>query len=120
MRIILISTLMVLVVTAAFVMQMKSSDYFWKTEGFSNPSGVTAISSIELADFNQGLPLSDMLTTRTGLSALDSKQCADEDSSRILEPVSNYGQQTNNYRRNYPDNCSAPLTEFVGAFYQPK
>ena len=107
---------MVLVVTAAFVMQMKSSDYFWRSEGFANQNGVVSITSVELADINQGLPLSDMLTVKTGLSGLESKQCVDP--LRILEPIGNYGQQTNNCRRSHPDNCSTPLTEFVGSTYQ--
>lgn len=109
---------MVLVVTAAFVMQMKSSDYFWKTEGFSNPSAIGSIHSVELADINQGLPLSDTLVVKGELSGLSARQCAEEDPSRVLEPASNYGQQTNNYRRSYPDNCSTPLSEFVGSTYR--
>ena len=36
-----------------------------------------------------------------------------------MELNGQYVQRTNNYRREYPDNCSAPLNEFVGAVYKP-
>lgn len=34
------------------------------------------------------------------------------------ELTGTYRQMTNNYRHAYPDNCSAPLTQFVTAFYK--
>jgi hypothetical protein len=77
--------------------------YFYgnKNEGFDNP------------------PLSDFLTPNMQLSRLDAASCAAQDRSRELEPVGQYVQRTNNYRRDYPDNCSAPFTELVGSFYNP-
>ncbi len=74
----------------------------------------------ELAIFGQGLPLADFLTPATALTRTTALACATEDRARQMELGGQYVQRTNNYRRNYPDNCSAPLTEFVGAIYAPK
>lgn len=74
----------------------------------------------DLAMFAQGLPLADFLTPATSLTRLDARACADEDRARQMEPAGQFIQRTNNYRRDYPDNCSAPRSEFVGAIYAPK
>ncbi len=54
---------------------------------------------------------------KTGVSNLSAKGCADSDQSRQQELGGQYVQRTNNYRRDNPDNCSAPLTDFVGSIY---
>ncbi len=72
-----------------------------------------------LAAVDQGLPLADMLGVQTGLRALDARGCAEEDRAREMEMGGQYVQRTNNYKRDYPDNCSAPLSELVGAVYKP-
>ena len=71
-----------------------------------------------VADFNTGLLLQDMLTSQPGLSGMGAMDCATTDKSRLLELGGQYVQRTNNYRRDYPDTCSAPLTEFVGSVYK--
>lgn len=96
------------------------------TEGYADFIGERAAADLgngvepDLAIFGQGLPLADFLTPATSLTRLSARGCADEDKARQMEPASQYVQRTNNYRRDYPDNCSAPLTEFVGAIYAPK
>jgi hypothetical protein len=71
----------------------------------------------DLAVFQQGLPLQDILVPVYSLSPLTAGDCANLDVSRIQEVGGQYVQRTNNYKRDYPDTCTAPLTEFVGAVY---
>jgi hypothetical protein len=75
---------------------------------------------VPLAIFTQGLPLADMLGVQSGLTGMDARDCASIDRVRELELDGQYVQRTNNYRRDYPDNCSAPLSELVGSIYKPK
>ena len=111
----------VLVITAAFVLQMSSKDYgLPETEGFMDFISMPSRPSDEFASVDQGLPLSDFLPVGTGFSGLSAGECANTDSARQMELGGQYVQRTNNYQREYPDNCSAPLSEFVGGFYQPK
>jgi len=116
-------TLAVLVITAAYVLNMKSSDYGLPAERFLNfieeeaPESATAVG---LAEFRQGLPLSDVFTVRTGVTRLDAPGCAAADAARQTELGGQYVQRTNNYRRDYPDDCSSLLSDFVGGFYEPK
>jgi hypothetical protein len=63
--------------------------------------------------------LSDFITTRQGLTAYTAEACAAVDRAREMELGGQYVQRTNNYRRDYPDNCSAPLSELVGSTYEP-
>ena len=118
----LVVVLSVLVITAAFVLHMDTSDYGLETETepFMDYLEVTKPPSAEFADVHQGLPLSDFLLTDTGLSGLTAGGCAAADATRQMELGGQYVQRTNNYRREYPDNCSSPLSEFVDGFYQPK
>jgi hypothetical protein len=73
-----------------------------------------------LAAVDQGVLLSDMMSVQTGLSGYGAKECASNDKTRELELDGQYIQRTNNYKRDYPDNCSAPLSELVGSVYKPK
>jgi hypothetical protein len=73
-----------------------------------------------LAAVDQGVLLSDMMTVQTGLSGYSAGDCASVDKTRELELDGQYIQRTNNYKRDYPDNCSAPLSELVGSVYKPK
>lgn len=54
---------------------------------------------------------------RDSISCLTAGCCYDANMQTHLELTGNYRQMTNNYRHAYPDNCSAPLTQFVTAFY---
>lgn len=89
-------------------------DYF--SASVNVPDGVAP----EIASVNQPLPLADFLTPQTGLTSFSAGGCAVADTARSLELGGQYVQRTNNYRRDYPDNCSAPMSEFVGSVYAPK
>lgn len=117
--------LMVLVITAAYVLHMKGSDYgFPDRERFMDfiepATGALPNGRPDLAEFNQGLPLSDMLEVETHVTNTSAVSCAAADSARQMELGGQYVQRTNNYRREYPDHCSSLLSDFVGGFYKPK
>lgn len=63
--------------------------------------------------------LKDFMKVKTGLTSAGAKSCMDEDKARQGEVGGQYVQRTNNYRRDYPDNCSASRSEFVGSVYEP-
>ncbi len=46
--------------------------------------------------------------------------CFDRDFGRSIERAGSYAQRTNNYKRGYPDSCSAPNHDLVLDFYVPK
>jgi len=93
-------------------------------EGFADFIGGTGVGGdipdMSLAAVDQGTPLADMLPMQTGLSGMSAMDCAGYDKSRELELDGQYIQRTNNYRRDYPDNCSAPLSELAGSIYKPR
>ena len=65
--------------------------------------------------------LSDMLSpprTKESISCVDSRSCYAVDFNRMLSKTGNFRQMTNNYKRNYPDSCSAPYQEMVLNFYK--
>jgi hypothetical protein len=86
--------------------------------GRLSPDGVAP----EMAGFEQPLPLADMLQPSKGLGTFTAGSChaLEVSRDRQMELGGQYIQRTNNYQRDYPDNCSAPLTEFVGSVYAPK
>ena len=123
----LIVAMLVLLITAAYVMHMKGSDYGVsdKVERYMDFIGKAEVEGLpngkhELADFRQGLPLSDMLEPAPGLTNATAVSCAAEDQARELELDGQYTQRTNNYKRDYPDRCSSLLSDFVGSVYKPK
>lgn len=73
------------------------------------------------AAFPEGpqVALKDFMKVKTGLTSATSISCAEADKARQGEVGGQYVQRTNNYRRDYPDNCSAPRSEFVGSVYEP-
>jgi hypothetical protein len=111
--------------TALYVLKMEGLQQVnpigW--EGFVSGSGDRGLEGETpeqpLAAVDQGLPLADMIAVQTKLSGLDARGCADIDRPRSMELGGQYVQRTNNYKRDYPDNCSAPLSELVGAIYKP-
>jgi hypothetical protein len=80
------------------------------------PDGVVP----DLAAFGQGVPLEGQLAYNPGLTAYTAADVAKLDQARQMELGGQFVQRTNNYRREYPDNGSAPLSEFVGSVYDPK
>ena len=126
MEILVISALLVLIIVAFFITRLKGVT----KEGFVSyllaPSGSSS-SAIEgvtggdgLQDFPNGQQVLLDRNLDVGLGNLGAAGCAAIDQSRELELDGQYVQRTNNYRRQYPDNCSAPLTEFVGSVYKEK
>jgi hypothetical protein len=64
--------------------------------------------------------LGDFIPVKTGLTKMSAISCAAADQARQGEVGGQYTQRTNNYRHDYPDSCTAPLSEFVGSVYGPK
>lgn len=60
--------------------------------------------------------LPDAVRDRT--SGLSAQRCFETDFTRRIEKTGNYKQLTNNYKRETPDSCTAPLTELVTSFYK--
>ena len=54
------------------------------------------------------------------LSCVNSRSCFATDAEAQLSRVGNYRQMTNNYKREYPDSCSALRQELVLGFYEAK
>ena len=48
---------------------------------------------------------------------LSAKTCYEADFMSHTQTGGDYTQRTNNFKHAKPDNCSAPLTEFVNKFY---
>jgi hypothetical protein len=55
--------------------------------------------------------------TNETISCVNSRSCYATDFQRMVDKTGNYRQWTNNYKRNYPDSCSAPYQELVLNFY---
>ena len=83
-------------------------------------AGAAAGPETDLASVQMDLPLQDFLKPAPQLNTITVEQCAAEDASLITELGGSYVQRTNNFRHSYPDNCSAPLTEFVSSVYAPR
>lgn len=68
--------------------------------------------------------LNDVLTpiqegdTPSPASSFTAERCRESDFQARLERTGNYRQLTNNYRRESPDSCSAPLQERVLGYYK--
>jgi hypothetical protein len=54
---------------------------------------------------------------RGSISCLKASCCAETDFEWRTNQTGNFLQRTNNYKREFPDNCTAPLTELNLAFY---
>ena len=52
------------------------------------------------------------------VGVLGSQACYEADFQTRFQPVKNYLQRTNNYKRAAPDSCSSPMTQFVTSFYK--
>lgn len=63
--------------------------------------------------------LKDFMKVKSGLTSATAESCAATDRARQGEVGGQYVQRTNNYKRDYPDNCSALRSEFVGSVYEP-
>ena len=55
---------------------------------------------------------------KESLSCVNSRSCYATDFQRMIDKTGNFRQMTNNYKRSYPDSCSAPYQELVLNFYK--
>jgi hypothetical protein len=55
---------------------------------------------------------------RGSISCLNAACCSETDFEWRTNQTGNFLQRTNNYKREFPDSCSAPLTELNLAFYK--
>jgi hypothetical protein len=64
--------------------------------------------------------LSDVLQNapRDTIGCLRAGCCNETDFEARTNLTGNYIQRTNNYKRDYPDNCTGPLHEFTMSFYK--
>lgn len=56
---------------------------------------------------------------RGSISCLKASCCAETDFEWRTNQTGNFLQRTNNYKREFPDNCTGPLHELTLAFYKP-
>lgn len=110
--------------------------YFYRyTEGFENARNILrsddanpilefAPDTPSPADVYDNQPyhlLSDIMAvprTKESISCVNSRNCYATDFSRMIEKTGTFRQMTNNYKRNYPDSCTAPTQELVLNFYK--
>lgn len=52
------------------------------------------------------------------ISCVNSRSCYASDFERMVSKTGTFRQMTNNYKRGYPDSCSAPYQELVLNFYK--
>lgn len=132
----LIVTLIVIALTGMYAVAMRSAASWYAirlpfgvgAEAFTDylpgqngegPDGVEP----EIARFavvgEQGL-LTGVVPVDAGLTPYTAQRVAEIDQTREMELGGQYVQRTNNYQHVYPDNWTAPLSEFVGSVYRPK
>ncbi len=122
-----IVALMLVALTALYAMEMRRlhGPTLRGVESFTSGGGdgskdLEGADMPAIADINNGPLLRDMMKVKTGLSGLSASACDAQDRSREMEMGGQYAQRTNNYRRDYPDNCSAAITEFIDSIYEPR
>ena len=122
----LIVALMLICLTALYAMEMRRlhGPVLRGVESFESgcgdSKGLEGADMPDIADINNGPLLRDTMKVKTGLSGLSASACDAQDRAREMEMGGQYAQRTNNYQRDYPDNCSAPITEFVDSIYEPR
>lgn len=86
-----------------------------EAEGMDGPAPATLDSPRKPYNLLQELPPAP----RGSISCLKASCCAETDFEWRTNLTGNYLQRTNNYKREFPDNCSGPLHELTLAFYKP-
>ncbi len=85
-----------------------------ETSDVSGPADATLNEPRKPYNLLQQLPAAP----RGSISCLNAACCAETDFEWRTNQTGNYLQRTNNYKREFPDSCSAPLTELNLAFYK--
>lgn len=134
--------LLTLIAVVLFVGYMYASYLGSRAEGFSNlnvspslfvpavaPGGAEETSDLSPGGANDintekiigspGLPPMSVGEAESNWGRMTSQTCYKTDIGEALKMTRNYLQRTNNYKREHPDDCSAPNHEFVGTFYKP-
>lgn len=55
---------------------------------------------------------------KESISCVNSRSCYATNFERMIDKTGNFRQMTNNFKRGYPDSCSAPYQELVLNFYK--
>ena len=84
-----------------------------ETSDVSGPADATLNEPRKPYNLLQNLPPAP----RGSISCLTARCCAETDFEVRTNQTGNFLQRTNNYKREFPDSCSAPLTELNLAFY---
>lgn len=71
-----------------------------------------------LEGFSSGARPSALKEDPVKNKTLTAQTCYDADFMSHTQLSGDYTQRTNNFKHSKPDNCSAPLTEFVNKFYR--
>ena len=85
-----------------------------ETTDVSGPAGASLKQPREPYNLLKQLPPAP----RGSVSCLNAACCAETDFEWRTNQTGNFLQRTNNYKREFPDSCSAPLTELNLAFYK--
>ncbi len=86
-----------------------------EAEGMDGPAPATLNAPRKPYNLLEQLPPAP----RGSISCLKASCCAETDFEWRTNLTGNYLQRTNNYKREFPDNCSGPLHELTLAFYKP-
>jgi hypothetical protein len=118
--------------SAEFFSEQKEKNKAQVSEAFENIGPATVVTGKSEIDSTDG-PADATLDTprkpynlleqlpaapRGSISCLKASCCAETDFEWRTNLTGNFLQRTNNYKREFPDNCSAPLTEMNLAFYK--
>jgi len=97
-------------------------------ENFESPTNVSIMefppnspSPVELYNNQPYHLLNDEFASprvKESISCVNSRSCYATDFENLISKTGNYRQLTNNYKKEYPDNCSTPLQELVLNFYK--
>jgi hypothetical protein len=85
-----------------------------EVSGVSGPANATLKQPREPYNLLKNLPPAP----RGSISCLTAACCSETDFEQRTNQTGNFLQRTNNYKREFPDSCSAPLTELNLAFYK--
>jgi len=86
-----------------------------ETEYIDGPANASLLQPRKPYNLLEQLPAAP----RGSISCLKASCCAESDFEMRTNQTGNFLQRTNNYKREFPDNCTGPLHEFTLAFYKP-
>jgi hypothetical protein len=116
----------ILLIIAAMILTNESNNWsgFEGFEGSEGPLMEFPPDTPDSADLYNNQPyhlLSDEFQPprdKESLSCVNSRSCYATDFEKVIAKTGSFRQFTNNYKRGYPDSCSAPYQELVLNFYK--